>query len=366
MNATPTPLISCLYRCDVMHQRLRPVGHRFDYRVTSWLIDLDELAELDRRGLLHVNRPGIVSFYERDHGDGSDTPLKTQCQQLLREHGLAQATSVRLLCQPRCLGFGFNSLSVYFCYDRSRTLFATLYEVSNTFGERHTYVIEAEAANSFKADRQAAIEQAANKRMAVSPFIVLAGEYRFRLYPPSQRFSLLVRHQDSQGPLLLARWRGERCELSRSTLWRELLRPPMGLKTLLLIHWQALRLWTKKLAFIPPQKTARYDSSLGRSGPGPKQPTATAFEPVKRSSHPSESATSMVAQFDSANLTVSTPSEDRSDGISDRQGRFESPCSAPQHSNPAADQPVPAARANGAAISAPTSAATSATSSAPS
>ncbi|RDE24870.1 DUF1365 domain-containing protein [Motiliproteus coralliicola] len=250
-------LNSALYRAEVMHQRLRPRSHRFDYRISSWLIDLDELDQLDRLGLLNFNRPGLFSFYERDHGDGSDRGLKQQCQQLLAEKGMPRASHIRLLCQPRCLGFGFNSLAVYFCYHADETCFATLYEVSNTFGERHTYVIENTGPEGVP------LRQRADKRMSVSPFIALDGEYRFRLQPPGQHFSVLIHYQDAEGPLLLARWRGRRVPLQRKVMLRELLRPPMGLKTLVLIHWQALKLWFKRIPFISPQKTDPYATSVG-------------------------------------------------------------------------------------------------------
>ncbi|WP_421862487.1 DUF1365 domain-containing protein [Motiliproteus sp.] len=250
-------LNSGLYRAEVMHQRLRPRSHRFDYRISSWLIDLDELVTLDRLGLLHFNRPGLFSFYERDHGDGSERGLKQQCQQLLAERGLPPASHIRLLCQPRCFGFGFNSLAIYFCYHEDGQLFATLYEVSNTFGERHTYVI---GCPSFKGSR---LRQRADKRMSVSPFIALDGEYHFRLLPPGEQFSVLIHYRDTAGPLLLARWRGQRVPLQRRVLLRELLRPPMALKTLGLIHWQALKLWIKRIPFISPRKTQPYATSAG-------------------------------------------------------------------------------------------------------
>ena len=257
---------SCLYLCDLMHQRLRPRRHRFNYRLTSWLIDLDELEQLDQSGLLAVNRGGWISFRETDFGDRSDTPLKQQCQQLLLRHGLPQARSVRLLCHPRTLGIQFNPLVVYFCFDANEQLFATLYEVSNTFGERHTYVIRVAPTTSSWSQASEAVEQQVSKRLFVSPFIALEGGYSFRLNPPDQQLSLLIRYHDGQGPLLLARWRGERQPLTKAEVWRERLQLPVPLKIVTAIHWQALRLWIKRTPFISPIKTARYRVSLGHPG----------------------------------------------------------------------------------------------------
>ncbi|WP_207062293.1 DUF1365 domain-containing protein [Motiliproteus sp. SC1-56] len=247
---------SCLYAGEVMHQRLRPRRHRFSYRFTGWYLDLDELTLLDQtlQGF-SFRRRGLFRFEPRDFGPGNRDDLKAYISEQLLAAGLSAPHRVCLLCQPRCLGYLFNSLSVYFCYNREGTLTATLYEVSNTFGERHLYLIAADACRPLR--------QQADKAMYVSPFIAMDCRYRFQVQPPAERFSLLILQDDSSGPLFQARWSGERRPLEFSALARLLLTPSMSFKTLAAIHWEALKLWIKRVPLVRYQKTSHFQVSRG-------------------------------------------------------------------------------------------------------
>src|SRR5262249_48726005 len=130
---------SAIYAGTVMHQRLRPRRHRLRYRVFSLLLDLDELDEVAARlRLLSRNRFNLFSFFDRDHGDGRREPLRMQIERRLAAAAIApDGGAIRLLAMPRVLGYVFNPLSVYFCYRRTGVLAAVVYEVNNTFGERH-------------------------------------------------------------------------------------------------------------------------------------------------------------------------------------------------------------------------------------
>ena len=136
-------LRSTLYVGSVMHRRLRPRRHRLRYRVFWMLLDLDEIDRLPHIfRLFSRNRFNAVSFHDTDHGDGGATPLRAQVERHLAAAGIAlDGGAIRLLCMPRIFGYGFNPLSVYFCYERNGLLAAILYEVHNTFGERHSYLI---------------------------------------------------------------------------------------------------------------------------------------------------------------------------------------------------------------------------------
>ena len=141
-------LRSTLYAGTVMHRRVRPRAHRLRYRVFWMLLDLDEIAALPHiLRLFSHNRFNAVSFFDNDHGDGSGRPLRAQVEEHLQAAGIApDGGPIRLLCMPRVFGYGFNPLSVYFCYQRDGSLAAMLYEVHNTFGERHSYLIPVERA----------------------------------------------------------------------------------------------------------------------------------------------------------------------------------------------------------------------------
>ncbi len=240
---------SAIYQGAVVHSRLRPKQHRLRYRVFSLLLDLDELPTLDRsvRWFGH-NRRALVAFHDRDHGPADGTPLRPWVGARLRDAGIDWDDGpVRLLCYPRILGYVFNPLSVYFCYRRDGTLAATLHEVRNTFGERHTYVIPVRTNG-----RTGTVRQRCDKRFYVSPFIGMDAGYTFSIRPPGDEVSLAIRVGDSDGPILAAAFRGRHRPLTSAMLARTLARHPlMTFKVFAGIHWEALRLWLKGIRPLP-------------------------------------------------------------------------------------------------------------------
>lgn len=239
-----TPVRSAIYEGDVVHERRRPRRHRLKYRVFSLLLDLDELPVLDRTfKLFGYNRRAPLAFYDRDHGPTDGGPLRPWVENHLRDAGLnPDGGAIRLLCYPRIFGYVFNPLSVYFCYARTGELLAILYEVCNTFKERHTYVIPVDGPT----DR--VIRQSCEKSMYVSPFIGMDAAYHFRIVPPAARTNIVIRQEDADGLLLAASFAGARQPFSTGTLARTLARfPLLTLKIVAGIHWEALRLWIKGL-----------------------------------------------------------------------------------------------------------------------
>ena len=138
---------SGLYPGVVTHTRLKPRRHALRYDIFMLLLDLDELETLDRDlKLFSLGRFNLTGFDPRRHGDGSATPLKAQVEAQLAAAGIAHGGPVRMLAMPRILGMGFNPLTVYYCHRPDGALSAILYEVNNTFGERHSYLIPADDA----------------------------------------------------------------------------------------------------------------------------------------------------------------------------------------------------------------------------
>jgi uncharacterized protein len=256
--------ISALYFGSVMHHRLIPFKHRFRYRVFSLWLDLDELVgPLKRLKLMPHNRFGLFSFHDRDHGARDGSPLRPWVERLLAQAGLdLEGGPIRLLCFPRLLGFVFNPLSVYYCYDRAETLRAIVYEVKNTFGDQHAYVLPVpERRNSGEA-----ITQSCDKTFFVSPFIGMASTYRFRIKEPGETLSVLIRQSVPEGEQLIATLHGERRPLDDKRLIAAFLRYPlMTLKVIGAIHWQALWLWLKGARFHrhpgPPEREASFPVS---------------------------------------------------------------------------------------------------------
>ncbi len=254
------PLTRCgdaaaLYFGEVMHARLKPMGHRFNYRVMSLLIDLDRLDEADRQTpLFGVNRASLYSFYEADHGKRDGSPLRAHAQGCAAPHGIDLAGGkVLLLCYPRLLGFTFNPLSVYFCHLANGELALIIYEVRNTFGDIHSYALPVKPGEA----SPAGIRQQQDKQFYVSPFVEMAMRYHFRVLPPSDTVRLRILETDREGPLLAATFSGCRRALTSGALLRSFVALPLvTLKIVAAIHWEALRLWLKGARLVPRPATA--------------------------------------------------------------------------------------------------------------
>src|SRR3954462_7420794 len=184
---------SALYVGAVMHRRWRPTSHQFRYQAFWLLIDLDELPELTARlRLFSHNGFNLFALHEADHGDGSATSLRVQAEQCLSEAGIDLAGGpIRLLCMPRTLGYSFNPIGIYFCHRPCGELAAIIYEVHNTFGERHSYVSCVES-------NTGPVQQSCRKEFYVSPFMDMDLVYDFRLIAPAERVS--VRINANKGP----------------------------------------------------------------------------------------------------------------------------------------------------------------------
>lgn len=250
-------IASGLYVGKVVHQRHRPRTHRLEYKVFSLLLDLDELGELDRSlRLFGHNRRALFSLLDRDHGTGDGGDLKRHVRGHLRDAGITDADGpIRLLCYPRVLGHVFNPLSVFYCHDRDGHLKAVVYEVNNTHGERHSYVIPVTA------DRTS-IRHACDKVFFVSPFLPMDCRYRFHITQPGRCVRLFI-HETHQGlPILDAWFTGRREPLTDRTLLRAALRIPfLSLKVIWGIHWEALKLWRKGLSVFGHPPAPRYGVS---------------------------------------------------------------------------------------------------------
>jgi DUF1365 family protein len=242
---------SALYLGRVTHQRLRPARHRLGYRVFSLLVDVDELPALSRRlRLFSFNRFNLFSLHESDYGAGDGMALRGYVERQLDAAGLRTGGAIHLLSMPRILGYAFNPLSVYFCgHPEGGGLQAVLYEVSNTFGQRHSYLIPVDEAERH-GER---IAQQCAKHFHVSPFLDLDMRYDFRVEPPdAERKGLRIgiTARDAEGAVLTASLDAQRRPLGDAALALAFFSHPLlTFKVIAAIHWEALRLWVKGARF---------------------------------------------------------------------------------------------------------------------
>jgi|SRR5579885_543777 DUF1365 family protein len=231
-----------LYAASVMHRRCIAPRYRFAYRLFYLWLDVDRLERTAAGSRwFSYNRFNLLSFYDRDHGDGHSTP-RAFAEGVLARAGLRLAGGrIWLLTLPRVLGYVFNPVSFWFCEDDERRLRAVIAEVNNTFGERHCYLLASE-------DQCLAYPLTMDKAKCfhVSPFLPVSGDYRFRIARPGARLAIAIRHGQAGQTQLQAALVGERRPFSDAAILKLCLAMPLAtLKTIAAIHWQALKLWLR-------------------------------------------------------------------------------------------------------------------------
>ncbi len=236
---------------EVMHRRLRPAVHAFRYPVFYVRLRLSAPGGLGvvAQPLFGINRFNLLAVHEADHGPRDGSPLLPWIRALLAGEGIAADGEIWLQTFPRVLGYVFNPVSFWFCHDRDGGLRAVLAEVNNTFGEHHNYLLA--PADGGVIDRRTTL--VSRKVFHVSPFMAVRGHYRFRFNPASAdggRESVSIVHADDDGDLLHTAISGATQPASTAALLRAFFAYPwQSAGVIARIHWQALRLWIKRVPF---------------------------------------------------------------------------------------------------------------------
>jgi len=245
-----------IYSGRVWHKRISPREHAFKYRVFYVLQDLDDFdGNAKSPWCLSLNKFNVFSLREKDYGANSAEGLKVHIISELNNSGLKEEpVKIFMLTMPRMLGYGFNPITVFFCYDADSQVIAVIYEVHNTFGQNHSYL--------FAIDPDDAIaDHGIDKSLYVSPFYDVTGKYRFRVNPPTDTLDLLIHYLDDANTLrMTAALSTTRQPLISSRLMTLFLIMPFAtLKVVLAIHFEALKLWLKKTALAsrpaPPKQS---------------------------------------------------------------------------------------------------------------
>ena len=234
------------------HGRKGSVENAFSYGVDYVMLDPE--ADASGPALFSRNGGNLVSLWDCDHGgtpkDGSGAAW---FREVLTAHGLADVVErVALLAQPRVLGHVFNPVSFWLGFDADGGLRVVVPEVSNTYGDRHSYL----CAHDDQRVIEATDTLTATKIFYVSPFQPVEGGYKFRFDIRDDKIGIWIDYNAGENGLL-ATLTGKRAPLSNMSILRACLLRPLGSRRVLgLIHWQAFKLWWKGAMFrtrpVPP------------------------------------------------------------------------------------------------------------------
>lgn len=259
---------SCLYTCQVVHRRTTPKPHTFRYPLFLFYLDLAELPQLADTlpGFAH-NAPGFYSFQDADHlpiPNLMDLPLIDRVRAFATRHGVTGIARVCLLAHCRVLGYGFNPLAVFYCFDAQDRPLCAIAQVENTFREIKPYFIPlADAADSPRPIFRAS----PLKHFYVSPFTELTQRLVFRLPVPGETLAVVANTVDAEtgAPVLRAAMAGRRVALTAGSLWRATLQHPcVTVGVITHIHLHALRLWLKGVPFQTKEADPEWQRALLR------------------------------------------------------------------------------------------------------
>jgi uncharacterized protein len=237
------PAIAMMGFGCVRHTRLRPARNAFAYPTYFLMLPMRSLGR-NGDGTLARNRFAPISFHDTDHGDGRANSL-AWLDELLQTEKITDARGeVWLHCYPRVLGYTFKPVSFWYCHRENGSLRAVVVEVNNTFGERHIYLLDQA---SFGQELQA------SKAFHVSPFCDVVGSYRFRFMTALGRARTVARidYDDGQGALLQTSVSGQLQALDARAVRKAIFSyGAMTWGVMARIHWQALRLFFKRVPFF--------------------------------------------------------------------------------------------------------------------
>lgn len=228
-----------------MHTRTFPKKNSFRYKIYYLFLNLRERAHLN----IPYNKMGLLSFFDKDHGDRHGKDIEQWCREILEQKGLnEQIKDIILVSMPRVLGYVFNPVSFWLCLDEKGQMRAVVCEVNNTFGESHAYVCFNE---TFEPIRNTHV-LVGEKVFHVSPFLERNGTYRFRFDYRDEKFGAWVDYLGNDEKTGLFTYvKGDLHPLTKRNIQKAFWKYPLiTLKAIVLIHWQAIKIFLKGIKYI--------------------------------------------------------------------------------------------------------------------
>lgn len=240
-----------IINAEVMHKRISPKINKFNYQIYYLVLPLKIIEDQTINQLLKLNKFGFISFDTKDHGFKDKRDLRAWAEAIHETYGIACPKNITLVCMPKILGYGFNPVSFWLCYNDQEEILSVIYEVNNTFGENHSYICYSNGENLNNHQWLTA-----KKHFHVSPFFKVSGFYKFKISICS-KFSVRINYFQGKQLRLCTKLVGSPIMLDKKNLYKIAIKQPLlSFKVITLIHFQALKLVYKKATYhSKPDKT---------------------------------------------------------------------------------------------------------------
>ena len=243
----------CIFNGKVTHKRFSPFKNDFRYSLKYFWVDIRRKKDLF---FFKFDKPSLLSFYDLDHGEidrDKKISLFKYLKDYLKKERIFNIDTIKVLCLPRILNYQFNPISVFVGYDLKKNAKAIIFQVSNTFGERHSYVSKIEK-KVFKS----------KKHFYVSPFFEVSGSYELKFKISKKSIHLIVIYKEKEKLIFLADFHGKSLELNNLNLLKVVIfKPFQNIKATLGIYFEALKLWIKGATYYKkPKKPKKFFSKI--------------------------------------------------------------------------------------------------------
>ena len=241
-----------IYKGKVFHKRFVPFEHQFSYNLSYLWIDIQE----KKYRFLKYNKISLISFFDRDHGEvgrNAKESLFSYLKNELKKKRINNIYSIKVLCLPRILNYQFNPISVFVCFSKRKKPIAVIYQVANTFGERHAYIRQLPS-KDYKS----------LKKFYVSPFFGVKGFYKIRFEISETMVKLMINYNNKEKKLLVASYNGRASNINELNLLKLIfVNLFQNFKVTLGIHYEALKLWFKGATYNEkPDKPRKFSTKI--------------------------------------------------------------------------------------------------------